>query len=363
MGEWQDANLDLDTKPPKQTTSDTVEHFEKISGDWSASIRNFCTQIVPALVHADPAKIRLACHNFREAQAQLCPMHRAFERFHEAVPDYFDSETLAMRETRAYDSLSWRLIVLEHSDSAELISDPERYGRRWAAQQERNRNEAIIGALSKEGSTVPRCKVFRQSVLWYAAIECSAANCKRWKEAIARLATKLNKVQWVADIFLLIPNIEGTIRSGAVQLSAERLEALANGNSPPAELLYASPLEAHLLSEIPFALRGPSPEPTLTERILSLPTHVAYCRDLNEQTALLAQSAHEFDHQLYARYQIRIEELMSEFAAQATALLREVELRGNCSRLVELLSKLAKGQYDGVGLADLMTATDEELPA
>jgi hypothetical protein len=99
MGEWQDANLDLDTKPPKQTTSDTVEHFEKISGDWSASIRNFCTQIVPALVHADPAKIRLACHNFREAQAQLCPMHRAFERIRLAIVAPDRARTLRLGRT------------------------------------------------------------------------------------------------------------------------------------------------------------------------------------------------------------------------------------------------------------------------
>ena len=52
---------------------------------------------------------------------------------------------------------------------------------------------------------------------------------------------------------------------------------------------------------------------------------------------------------------------MLEFSIEVTALLREVELRGNCQRLVELLSKLARGQYGSVILADLLTATDEEL--
>ena len=361
IDEWQDANRDLDTKPPKQAAADVAKDFEKAANAWSASIRNFCTQIVPALVQADGSKIRLACRNFRESQVQLHSMHTAFAAFHASTPDYFDSERVATGEIRAYDSLSWRLIVLEYSDSGEVIPDPERYGRRWAAQQERLRNEAVGAALRRDASTVPRFKVFRQGILWYAAVECPAANCKHWHKSIARAAALLNDVLWVADMFLLIPRIEGTLRAGAAQLSAESMQILAEKKSPPPELLFPSSLEPHVLSEIPFALKGPPPESTLMERILALPSYLVYCRDLYDQTAILAQSSHKFDHELLAHYRTRVEKLLSDFSTEATALLREVEMRRNCRDLVGLLSKLANGQYGDVRLDDFLAAADQEL--
>jgi hypothetical protein len=360
IDEWLDANRDLDTKPPKQAAADVGRDFEKAASAWAASFRNFGTQIVPAIVQAADSTIRLACHNFRESQVQLGSMHKAFAAFHASTPDYFDSERLATSEARTYDSLSWRLIVLENSDPGEMVPDPERYGRRWAAQQERRRNEALGETLRRDASIAPRFKVFRQGILWYAAVECAAANCKHWHEAMTRTAALLNDVRWIADVFLLIPRIEGTIRAGAVQLSGESVQVLAERRSAPPELLAPSSLEPQVLSEIPFALKGPPPEPTILERILALPSYLLYCRDLHEQTSMLTQSPYEFDHKLLTHYQARIERLLSDFSTEATALMKEVESR-NCRRLVGLLSKLAHGRYGDVELGDLLDASNEEL--